>query len=73
MLPLASTSAAPCAWKNAPALSTESAVVPRPIPNGTPALWQASAALRKTSRFQLPPSAAAAGYKRPDVDAGMLP
>src|SRR5262245_11065845 len=52
MLSLASTSTAPYEWKIAPAVSTLSAVVPRPMPKGKPALWQASAALRKASSVQ---------------------
>src|ERR1700704_6358932 len=53
MLPLASTTWAPKARKNAPTVSTESLVSPRPMPNGTPALWQDSAAFRKGSVVQL--------------------
>jgi hypothetical protein len=52
IFPSASTSVAPKDWKTAPTVSTESVVVPRPIPNGTPALWHASAALRKASSVQ---------------------
>ena len=52
MSPLAFTSWAPKAWNRAPALSTLSDVWPRPMPNGLPPFWQASAALRKLSRFQ---------------------
>src|SRR2546421_10755958 len=52
MLPLASTRFAPKDWKTAPAVSTESAVEPRPMPNGKPALWQASAALSSASMVQ---------------------
>src|ERR1700733_4162321 len=52
-LPLASTTSAPKARKNAPTVSTESLVSPRPIPNGNPPLWQASAAFRKASVVQL--------------------
>src|SRR5260221_14085930 len=53
MLPLASTTWAPKARKNAPTVSTESLVSPRPMPNGTPPLWQASAALGNVSVVQL--------------------
>src|ERR1700694_5507948 len=53
MLALASTSCAPKARKNAPAVSTESLVRPSPVPNGKPPLWQASAALRNVSVVQL--------------------
>src|SRR5215468_1081519 len=49
MSPLSLTSMAPCAWNSAPAVSTESDVVPRPMPNALPPLWQASAALRNAS------------------------
>ena len=52
MLPLASTRLAPKAWKKLPQVSTESEVVPKPIPKGTPPLWQASAAFRKVSVVQ---------------------
>src|ERR1700730_18868900 len=63
MLELASTSCAPKARKNAPAVSTESLVVPSPIPNGKPPLWQASAALRNVSVVQLSAlGGAPAGY-----------
>src|SRR5258706_10812898 len=50
MSPLALTSSAPWLRKMAPQVSTESEVVPRPMPKGTPPLWQASAALREVSR-----------------------
>src|SRR4051794_26552372 len=53
ILPSLSTSSAPKDWKKAPILSTESVVWPSPRPNGTPALWQASAAFRNVSMFQL--------------------
>ena len=47
----------------APAVSTESEVVPSPMPNGNPALWQASAAFRKVSKVQFSAfGAAPAGY-----------
>src|SRR5262245_66631004 len=49
MSPLAFTSSASKPWKMAPQVSTESAVVPSPMPKGTPALWQAAAALRKVA------------------------
>src|ERR1700738_2402969 len=63
MLELASTSCAPKARKNAPAVSTESLVRPSPIPNGKPPLWQASAALRNVSVVQLSAlGGAPAGY-----------
>src|SRR5260370_38330421 len=52
MSPLASTSMAPKPWKIAPAVSTLSPVVPSPMPNGRPPLWQASAALRNASNVQ---------------------
>src|SRR4029077_12477880 len=52
MSPLAFTSSAPKLWKMAPQVSTESAVVPSPMPNGKPALWQAAAALRKVLSVQ---------------------
>src|SRR5690348_1262523 len=51
--PLALTRWAPWELNHAPAVSTESVVWPRPMPNANPALWQASAALRKVSKFQL--------------------
>ena len=57
----------------APTVSTESLVVPRPMPNGTPALWQASAALRNVSSVQ--PSALGGLPGRIQglhVDAGVL-
>ena len=44
MLPSPSTSSAPKAANSAPAVSTESVVVPSPMPNGLPTLAQASAA-----------------------------
>src|SRR3954462_14810991 len=50
--PLALTNCAPKPWNQAPAVSTESVVPPRPMPNGKPALWQASAAFRKVSNVQ---------------------
>ena len=53
MLPFSSTSMAPWAWKKAPAVSIESVVPPRPMPNGLPPLWQASAAFRNVSSVQL--------------------
>src|SRR5258707_15167343 len=40
MLPLASTSAAPNDWKTPPAVSTEYRVVPRPMPDAKPPLWE---------------------------------
>src|ERR1700736_4956622 len=49
---MASTTSAPNDRKNAPTVSTESLVSPRPMPNGTPPFWQASAALRKVSVVQ---------------------
>src|SRR4029453_11541013 len=52
MLPFSSTSGAPNDWKIAPAVSTLSSVTPRPMPNGLPALWQASAALSIASKVQ---------------------
>eukprot|EP01085_Mycamoeba_gemmipara_P004003 Mycagemm_TRINITY_DN10246_c0_g1::TRINITY_DN10246_c0_g1_i1::g.4003::m.4003 type:complete len:131 gc:universal TRINITY_DN10246_c0_g1_i1:320-712(+) len=52
MSPLAFTRTAPKAWKKAPIVSTLSDVVPRPMPNGLPPLWQASAAFRKVSTVQ---------------------
>src|SRR5439155_22979033 len=52
MLPLASTRFAPNDWKIAPAVSTLSSVTPKPMPNGKPALWQASAALSMASSVQ---------------------
>ena len=49
--------------KTAPIVSTLSDVVPRPMPNGWPPLWQASAALRKVSKVQLSAfGASPAGY-----------
>src|SRR5258708_26860994 len=63
MLALASTSCARKGRKNAPAVSTESLVVPSPIPNGKPPFWQASAALRNVSVVQLSAlGGAPAGY-----------
>src|ERR1043165_4802053 len=53
MSPLALTRYAPYALNHAPAVSTESVVWPRPMPNAKPAFWQASAALRNVSKFQL--------------------
>src|SRR4029453_5923601 len=50
--PALSTGSAPKDWKIAPAVSTESVVWPSPMPKVEPALWQASAALRKVSRVQ---------------------
>src|SRR5258707_15879778 len=47
-----STTSAPKDRKIAPTVSTESLVSPRPMPNGTPPLWQASAALRNGSVVQ---------------------
>src|SRR6266702_3111484 len=62
-LPLASTSMAPNEWKIAPAVSTESGVVPSPMPNGKPAFWHASAALRNASSVQFSAfGGAPAGY-----------
>ena len=52
MSPLAFTSCAPKLWKIAPAVSTLSDVLPRPMPKVAPALWQASAAFMKVSRVQ---------------------
>ena len=52
MSPFSLTSTAPKAWKIAPIVSTLSDVVPRPMPNGWPPLWQASAAFRKVSKVQ---------------------
>src|SRR5258707_10918582 len=52
MLPLASTSAAPNDWETAPAASTESGVVPSPMPNANPPLWSASCALANASNVQ---------------------
>src|SRR5262249_805544 len=48
-LPLASTSIAPNEWKIAPAVSTESAVTPSPMPKPLPAFWHASAAFISAS------------------------
>ena len=57
----------------APQVSTELAVVPSPMPNGKPALWQAAAALRKVSSVQLSALGGAAGRIHGlDVDAGVL-
>jgi len=52
MLPLASTRLAPKDWKIAPDVSVLSSVVPSPMPKGTPAFWQASAALSMASSVQ---------------------
>src|SRR3990167_2543415 len=49
ILPLASTSSAPNEASSDPWVSTLSAVVPSPIPNGLPALKQASAAFSMAS------------------------
>src|SRR4051812_29648229 len=46
MLPLASTSSAPKARKRAPIQSALSVVPPSGSPNGNPALWHFSAAIR---------------------------
>ena len=66
MAPLASTSSAPKEAKSEPAVSTLSAVVPRPMPNGLPALKQASAAFSMASLVHAFASAvsgtSAAGY-----------
>src|SRR5688572_12568479 len=66
ILPLASTNSAPNDASSEPWVSTLSAVVPRPMPNGLPALKQASAALSIMSLFQALASAVsgatAAGY-----------
>ena len=57
----------------APQVSTESAVVPSPMPNGTPALWQAAAALRKVSSVQFVGLGRRTGRIHGlDVDAGVL-
>ena len=53
MLPLASTRAAPNDWKIAPAVSTIVVRRAETDPEGKPALWQASAALRNASSVQL--------------------
>src|SRR5436190_10324617 len=53
MSPLALTRYAPWPLNQAPAVSTESVVPPRPIPIGKPPLWQSSAAFRNASKVQL--------------------
>ena len=73
MSPLAFTSCAPKEWKIAPAVSTLSDVVPRPMPKGKPALWQASAALSEgVERPRIGLGRCAGRIHRLNVDAGML-
>src|SRR3954467_2243287 len=61
MLPLASISCAPYAAKIAPTEPPESAVPPMPTPNGKPALWHFSAAIRKASHVHLSVSVLSGG------------
>ena len=74
MLPLASTSVgAERLEDRAGGIDRLSSVVPRPMPNGSPALWQASAAFSMASSVQPSAFGARAGrIHRQHVDAGVL-